>query len=235
MPDLEVKISPGPRLWVIARQRVDPANLAGFLEAHGVRWSSDAAVPAEMACEVAGRLCYMSFGAPRPGGIAAYLENIKRDAHGSVLEHAVWGLIAAGVSRNLTHELVRHRAGFGYSQLSTRFADSRTAEFVLDDLIAGEPELEAAWREHMRAGLALYDRIDNALALKFGALDPGLTREERTSRRKAARETARQVLAGCLGTKIYLTFNARALRHFLEMRAAAGAAWEMRRGAERLS
>jgi thymidylate synthase (FAD) len=81
--------------------------------------------------EVAGRLCYMSFNAPRPGGNAAYLQHIKESGHGSVLEHVVWGFIFTGVSRSLTHELVRHRAGFGFSQLSQRYVDESDVAFVV--------------------------------------------------------------------------------------------------------
>ena len=46
----------------------------------------------------------------------------------SVLEHAVWNFVFTGISRTCTHELIRHRAGFGYSQLSQRYVDESVAE-----------------------------------------------------------------------------------------------------------
>ena len=60
-----------------------------------------------------------------------YLDNIKKQGHGSVLEHANYSLLVEGVSRSLTHELVRHRAGFAYSQLSQRYVDEKDASFVV--------------------------------------------------------------------------------------------------------
>ena len=62
-----------------------------------------------------------------------------------MLEHAVWNLLFTGVSRSLTHELVRHRAGMGYSQLSQRYVDESVAEYVEPDIIAADPELHALW------------------------------------------------------------------------------------------
>ena len=85
--------------------------------------------------KTAGRVCYMSFAKPRPGGNHAYLNHILEVGHGSVLEHAVWCLVITGVSRSLTHELVRHRAGFSYSQLSQRYVDESVAEYVEPDAI----------------------------------------------------------------------------------------------------
>ena len=70
----------------------------------------------ERLAEFAGRLCYMSQHNPARRETREYLENIKKQGHGSVLEHANYSLLIEGVSRSLTHELVRHRAGFAYSQ-----------------------------------------------------------------------------------------------------------------------
>src|SRR5207237_1849814 len=110
-----------PPVHLVGRQTTDDADLDRFLADHGVSWHSDSEVAAEVLTETAGRVCYLSFAKPRPGGNSAYLTHIKEVGHGSVLEHAVWNLIFNGVSRSLTHELVRHRAGWAYSQLSQRY------------------------------------------------------------------------------------------------------------------
>jgi len=68
----------------------------------------------ERLAEFAGRLCYMSQRNPASRSTREYLENIKKQGHGSVLEHANYSLLVEGVSRSLTHELVRHRAGMAY-------------------------------------------------------------------------------------------------------------------------
>ena len=82
----------------------------------------------ERLAEFAGRLCYMSQHNPASRSTRDYLENIKKQGHGSVLEHANYSLLLEGVSRSLTHELVRHRAGFAYSQLSQRYVDESRGE-----------------------------------------------------------------------------------------------------------
>ena len=76
-----------------------------------------------------------------------YLENIKKQGHGSVLEHANYSVLVEGVSRSLTHELVRHRAGWAYSQLSQRYVDESVADFVMPPAIIGDESLERTWRD----------------------------------------------------------------------------------------
>ena len=224
----------GPRVYVVGRQAVDAAALDRFLLDHGVSWESDSEVAAEVLTETAGRVCYMSFAKPRPGGNAAYLAHIKEVGHGSVLEHAVFNLLITGVSRSLTHELVRHRAGFGYSQLSQRYVDESVAEYVEPDIIANDPELHAIWLDAVNHAHAAYVRLAEALNAKLA--DPKAAAAamlspdtDRTTRRKAARQAARSVLPNATETKIFVTANARALRHFLEQRGSRHAEPEIRR------
>ena len=146
MPDpAPIRILTTPGVYLIGRQTVRSAELDRFLADHGVSWATDTTVAAEVVTETAGRVCYMSFAKPRPGGNAAYLGHIKEVGHGSVLEHGVWNFLFTGVSRSLTHELVRHRAGFGFSQLSQRYVDESVAEYVEPDVIAADPDLHAVW------------------------------------------------------------------------------------------
>jgi flavin-dependent thymidylate synthase len=98
-----MKIINQPTVYVVGKQIVQPAELTRFLSDHGVSWESDSAVPAEVLTETAGRLCYMSFAKPRPGGNSAYLTHIKEVGHGSVLEHGVWNMVITGVSRSLCY------------------------------------------------------------------------------------------------------------------------------------
>jgi thymidylate synthase ThyX/5-methylcytosine-specific restriction endonuclease McrA len=109
-----VTVLTDPQVYLVGKQVVQTPELERFLGDHGVSWKSDSEVPAEILSEVAGRVCYLSFARPRPGGNSVYLNHIKEVGHGSVLEHGVWNLLLTGLSRSLTHELVRHRAGFGY-------------------------------------------------------------------------------------------------------------------------
>src|SRR5579864_1703260 len=135
-----------PKVYLLGRQAVVQDELARFLNDEGMVFTTDTSVAAEILNEVAGRSCYMSFGKGRKSN-QEYLENILSSKHGSVLEHAVWNLLITGVSRALTHELVRHRAGFGYSQLSQRYVDEGDARYVVPPLYQENPELRARWQQ----------------------------------------------------------------------------------------
>jgi len=165
----------------------------------------------------------MSFARPRPGGNQAYLNHILEVGHGSVLEHAVFNFVITGVSRSFTHELVRHRAGFGYSQLSQRYVDESTADFVEPDCIADDPELHRVWLEAIETAHQSYCRLVDALMGRFADLP------DKTLRRKLARQAARSVLPNATETKIFVTANARALRHFIELRCSEHAEVEIRK------
>lgn len=96
-----------PKLTILSRPTfTEPSHLP-------VNWLGEAS-DGEKLAEFAGRLCYMSQRNPASRQTREYLENIKRQGHGSVLEHANYSVLAEGISRSLTHELVRHRAGWGY-------------------------------------------------------------------------------------------------------------------------
>src|SRR3712207_4867300 len=154
-----------------------------------------------------------------------YLENIKRQGHGSVLEHANYTLLVEGVSRSLTHELVRHRAGFAFSQLSQRYVDESEAHFVVPPAIVGEAALEAAWRTQVEAAQASYLALVDQLMQRYAWVP------DKVHRRKMAREAARGVLPNSTETKIVVTANARAWRTMLELRTSEGAELEIRRAA----
>jgi thymidylate synthase (FAD) len=151
------------------------------------------------------------------------LENIKRQGHGSVLEHANYSLLLEGVSRSLTHELVRHRAGFAYSQLSQRYVDESDASFVVPPAIIGDEALEAAWRSQIEGALASYVSLVQQLMERYAWVG------DKVHRRKMAREAARGVLPNSTETKIVVTGNARAWRTMLELRSSEGAELEIRR------
>jgi thymidylate synthase (FAD) len=194
----------------------------------------------------------------------------------SVLEHAVFNLIITGVSRSLTHELVRHRAGVSPSQLSQRYVDESVAEYVVPFDLQREvraAEMFTAWtdgymntsgdglteaaqafhefylnisREEVAAGQLWLDTIrfahvgytklsaylfDKIGTQKYGSLGKDLvaSAEGKTEVRKAARQAARSVLPNATETKIFVTANARALRHFFEQRGSRHAEPEIRK------
>src|SRR5687767_15842330 len=132
-----------------------------------VNWLGESS-DGERLAEFAGRLCYMSQRNPANRATREYLENIKRQGHGSVLEHATYSLLVEGVSRSLTHELIRHRAGFAYSQLSQRYVDESKAAFVVPPAVIGEEKLETAWREQIESAQRTYVTMVEQLMERYG-------------------------------------------------------------------
>jgi thymidylate synthase (FAD) len=177
----------------------------------------------ERLAEFAGRLCYMSQHNPAKRETREYLENIKKQGHGSVLEHANYTILFEGVSRSLTHELVRHRAGFAYSQLSQRYVDESEASFVIPPAIVGDEKLEATWRTQVESAQTTYVSLVAELMARYAWV------ADKVHRRKMAREAARAVLPNATETKIVVTANARGWRTMLELRSSEGAEMEIRR------
>ena len=145
---------PKPGVVVLARPSTHIAGLAGFL--HGfdpsLNFSEYLDDPTSLPdgaqlCKIAGQVCYMSFGRMRSMNAQAkrYFDNLKSSGHGSVFEHANYSLLFYGISRSVTHELIRHRAGFGfcltgdtliYSPRSDHGRPSGSKKRRLDDLYA---------------------------------------------------------------------------------------------------
>ncbi len=205
-----------PVVTVLARPVfTEPAHLP-------VHWMGES-TDGERLAEFAGRLCYMSQKNPANRSTREYLENIKKQGHGSVLEHANYSLLLEGVSRSLTHELVRHRAGFAYSQLSQRYVDESDAAFVIPPAILGDDALVATWKAQMESAQATYIALVEKLIERYRWVD------DKVHRRKMAREAGRGVLPNSTETKIVVTGNVRAWRTMLELRASEGAEFEIRR------
>jgi thymidylate synthase (FAD) len=218
MPLSDAAILREPRITVLARpQFAEPEHMP-------VQWMGES-TDGERLAEFAGRLCYMSQRNPAGRQTREYLENIKKQGHGSVLEHASYSLLLEGVSRSLTHELVRHRAGFAYSQLSQRYVDESEAQFVMPPAMIGDEPLETAWRAQVTVAQESYIALVDALMQRYAWVD------DKVHRRKMAREAARGVLPNSTETKIVVTANARAWRTMLELRSSEGAELEIRRAA----
>ena len=211
-----MEIFRSPRISLIARpQFLEPAHLA-------VQWKGESS-GGERLAEYAGRLCYMSQHNPIGRTTAEYLENIKKQGHGSVLEHAVYVLLIEGISRSCSHELVRHRAGFGYSQISQRYVDESHAAFVMPPATLGDSVLEKEWEDQVTAAQASYVRAVEGLMERYAWV------ADKVHRRKMAREAARSVLPNATEVKIVVSGNARAWRTMLELRCGEGAELEIRR------
>ncbi|MEI4272697.1 FAD-dependent thymidylate synthase [Klenkia sp. LSe6-5] len=187
-----------------------------------VPWETDADGGQALA-EFAGRACYQSWGKPNPATAtnAGYLRHILEVGHLSVLEHGSVSMYLTGVSRSLTHELIRHRH-FSYSQLSQRYVPEGDAAFVEPAAVAADPELHRLFTAAVESSRQAYTELLAGLETRFADAP------QATARRKQARQAARSVLPNATETRIVVTGNYRAWRHFVGMRASEHADVEIR-------
>jgi thymidylate synthase (FAD) len=203
--------------------RVQLIAKTDFVPPPDVPWSTDA-VGGPALVEFAGRACYQSWSKPNPKTAtnAAYLRHIIDVGHFSVLEHASVSFYITGISRSCTHELIRHRH-FSYSQLSQRFVPEHDSQVVVPPGIQDDPELLEIFRAAADASRATYGELLTRLEAKFA------DQPNAVLRRKQARQAARAVLPNATETRIVVTGNYRAWRHFVAMRASEHADIEIRR------
>ncbi len=206
--------SVSPQVTMIAWTHFEPPG--------DVPWQTDADGGQALA-EFAGRACYQSWSKPNPKTAtnAGYLDHILRVGHLSVLEHGSVSFYLTGISRSLTHELIRHRH-FSYSQLSQRYVPEKDARMVEPDVIAQDPQLHDTFMKAAQASSDAYNALLEGLTEKF-ADEPNAT-----LRRKQARQAARSILPNSTETRIVVTGNYRAWRHFIAMRASEHADVEIR-------
>lgn len=194
-----------------------------FLPPSDVPWDTDAD-GGQALVEFAGRACYQSWSKPNPRTAtnASYLKHIIDVGHLAVLEHASVTFYITGISRSCTHELIRHRH-FSYSQLSQRYVPEDDAHVVIPPGLEDDPELQQIVLAAADASRAAYLEV---LAKLEAKLDD---QPNAVLRRKQARQAARAVLPNDTETRIVVTGNYRAWRHFIAMRASEHADVEIRR------
>jgi thymidylate synthase (FAD) len=159
--------------------------------------------PPEALLEHAGRVCYQSEARGQPG---RFLRARIREGHESIIEHASITFEISGISRACSHQLVRHRIA-SYSQESQRYVDMVAPEFVVPPSVREDPEAQAVWDEFMARVGDVYREL-RALGVR--------------------KEDARFVLPNATATRIIVTMNFRALRHFISVRCDKAAQWEIR-------
>jgi thymidylate synthase (FAD) len=167
----------------------------------------------ERAVAVAARLCYAPVGAAQlmegmsDEAVRKVLYTIMSSGHYSALEHAVYTFAIDGVSRAMTHQLVRHRLA-SYNQQSQRYVSySDDPDFIVPPEVEADPGLAKTFLEACREAFASYRTL----------IDAGV-----------APEDARYLLPNAMETKIVVTMNMRELLHFFELRACKRAQWEIR-------
>ena len=172
----------------------------------------------ERAVYIAARLCYSKHDIKDIERESLYkspkdlIERLKRSGHLSVFEHAVFTFSLEGVSRVMTHQLVRHRIA-SYSQRSQRYVDEIGFNYVVPPSVRENPEAEKIFREIMKKSEEAYRRLCSL----------GIDKED-----------ARYLIPQGIETKIIVTMNARELLHFFTLRCCMRAQWEIRETAKRM-
>ena len=182
----------------------------------------------------AGKLCYSKVGISdilkksTPEDNERFIKMLSDMGHHSPLEHVSFTFAIEGVSRALTHQLVRHRIA-SYSQQSQRYVNlEETFDFVCPNAIIDEG-LSSEYAEIMDYIHSKYVDLTQKLEEKY--LAKGM---DKRSANKKAIEDARYVLPNACETKIVVTMNARTLLHFFEKRCCSRAQWEIREMANKM-
>lgn len=173
---------------------------------------------AALLSKFAGQLCYMSLGPKRTKNERTedYFENIKKEGHGSVIEHPVYTVLFYGVNRAFTHEAVRHRVGKAFSQQSQRYVGPDMVRYVMPRALQKTPRgVNLFHRQIVVNRQAYIDRIEYLLDV-----EPDIDGESRTDKRKRVQSFARTALANEVEAPIVMSGNVRSWRHFLTMRCA---------------
>lgn len=145
---------------------------------------------------------------------ADFLKRMMESGHASPLEHAKFTFAIEGVSRALTHQLVRYRVA-SYSQQSQRYVKQTNFDYIIPPLIEEDETLKGEFIRAMGEIQASYDR------LVAGFKEKGIVGEK-------ANQDARFVLPQAAESKIVVTMNCRELLHFFEERCCMRAQWEIR-------
>ena len=218
-----------PRAFLIAETQVDYAAMDHALLHLGVDgWASDGGTDADVLTEFAGKSCYMSFdknlnlNLTKVGGRpnSAYIQDgIIGNKHGSVLEHSTVTFFLTNVSRVVTHELVRHRAGTAFSQTSGRYVRSDSVDVYLPDELGVYPEAVAVFQRAVREMEENIAELVEITGIEDMA-DFGL--------KKRLTSAFRRLIGNGQANHLVMTANHRAWRHVIEMRTSVHAEEEIR-------
>ncbi|WP_061316571.1 FAD-dependent thymidylate synthase [Clostridium botulinum] len=187
---------------------------------------------AEKLIASAAKLCYSSSGIEDLQNnldkekMDKFLNMLMSYGHESPIEHVSFTFGIEGVSRSLTHQLVRHRIG-SYSQQSQRYVRLDQFEYVIPPSVEKDEEAKKIYIETMKSCQKSYDNIANILKEKY--INNGL---RDIDAEKKAIEDARYVFPNACTSKIIVTMNARSLMNFFRHRCCNRAQWEIRELAE---
>jgi thymidylate synthase (FAD) len=191
----------------------------------------------------AAKLCYSSVGVENimdgldESKVDKFLNMLMDLGHESPIEHVVFTFGVEGISRVLTHQLVRHRIGCSYSQQSQRYVKLEQFEYIIPPEIEKIPAAKEKFIKAMEEDQKVYNELVELLIEEHYRryVSEGKTeKQSRNMAEKTAIEDARYVFPNACETKIVFTMSARALMNFLRQRCCNRAQWEIREMAEEM-
>lgn len=218
-----------PKVFQIAESRVNHDEMDAALAHLGVEgWTTDALDDHALLTEFAGKSCYMSFdkslnkNLTRVGGRnnEEYIqEGIIATHHGSVLEHSTVSFFLVDVSRVVTHELVRHRAGSAFSQVSGRYVRVDKLAFYVPAILHNYPGAVQAFIKTMSTAMAGFKELEEIT---------GIDKMTDFGEKKLVTSALRRVLGNGCANHIVVTANHRTWRHIIAERTSPHAEEEIR-------
>jgi thymidylate synthase (FAD) len=219
-----------PQVYLIAESRINFDQLEGMLSAVGeetatnwlARTKEASKSEGELLTEVAGRICYKSFGVGLNPNVTKiressrdYIDNTLSKGDGSIFEHATCTFAFLNVSRVFTHELVRHRVGVAISQESLRYVRPTQLRFWLPPELQDKKKEVKAVVEQMEENYHRLERSYGWDKMNFDA-------------KKKITSALRRIMPDGMATSIVWTANHRTIRHVIAMRTAEPAEVEIR-------
>lgn len=196
----------------------------------------------EKVVSAAAKLCYSRVG------VEDIMENLNEDSiekflnmlmdlgHESTIEHVSFTFAVEGVSRTLTHQLVRHRIA-SYSQQSQRYVKLEQFQYIIPHSIEAVPEARELFIKSMEESQNTYNRLVEMLMNEHmkRLIEEGKTEKiAEKAAEKMAIEDARYVFPNACETKIIFTMNARSLLNFFRHRCCNRAQWEIKELADKM-
>lgn len=223
-----------PHVQLVASTQVPMGYISSYLRSIGV--SQDAleriqenmilATNSERLTMFGGKLCYNSFEAGLNPNVtkvrddsAEYLDNILKVGHGSVLEHANFSFVLCDVSRVLTHEIVRHRAGVAISQESLRYVRPTELKMWFPSILKKSSDGIRILTDLIKYIESVYQTLED---------EYGINEMKNFEEKKALTSALRRILPQGMATAMLYTMNLRAARHIIQLRTSKQAEEEIR-------
>lgn len=219
-----------PHVYHVAHTVLDQIGVQEFLNDLNVPdWDTNAPSDQEKLIELGGKLCYLSFEPLTLNKNVSkvtednhkYIGNILKQKHGSVMEHGVDSFILFNVSRILTHELVRHRAGTAFSQVSGRYVRIENIDAWFPEIFTSHTNFHTIKTVYTDTLTHVEQGIQKLLNLLHLEQQPFDIKKKLTS-------AIRRLAPNGMANHILVTANHRAWRHMIEMRSNRHAEEEIR-------